>query len=467
MTAGGELGENHAWFRAVFENAHDALLIADDEGRYLDANPAACEMFGLEREELVGRSIAAFAPDWYGFEDAWREFLESDRVRGEFPLVRADGEERTVEFSASSDILPGKHLSVLRDVTERREMEEQLLESERRFSQIVDSVHEVIWMTDPTTDEVVYLSPGYEELSGREGLAAGDDPSPFLEAVHPDDRETVREWMQRVHDPADDADSYGLEHRLLRPDGTVRWVETDAYPVRDEDGVVRRYVGILDDVTESKASERELAAQNERLDRFASLVSHDLRNPLQVAMARVEAARQVSGPADEHLAAAERSLHRMDRLIDDVLTIAREGQSAPEPEPIRLSEAANLAWESVRWAAATRRLEEDRTLRADLDRLVALLENLFRNSVEHGGEGVTVTVGALPDGFYVEDDGPGIPADEREAVAEMGYSTADDGTGFGLAIVREIASAHGWTLAVTESESGGARFEFTGVEPAN
>ena len=102
-------------------------------------------------------------------------------------------------------------------------------------------------------------------------------------------------------------------------------------------------------------------------------------------------------------------------------------------------------------------------LQADATRLRQLLENLFRNSVDHGGEDVTITVGTLADGFYVADDGPGIPEAERDQVFESGYSTNRDGTGFGLAIVEEIAAGHGWEITVTEGVEGGARFEVTGV----
>jgi signal transduction histidine kinase len=111
-------------------------------------------------------------------------------------------------------------------------------------------------------------------------------------------------------------------------------------------------------------------------------------------------------------------------------------------------------------------LETDTTqaIQADRSRLQQLFENLYRNAVEHGGDDVTVSVGATDDGFYVADTGPGIPESDREEVFEAGYSTTEDGTGFGLRIVEQIAEAHGWESTVTGSEQGGARFEFTGIE---
>jgi signal transduction histidine kinase len=157
----------------------------------------------------------------------------------------------------------------------------------------------------------------------------------------------------------------------------------------------------------------------------------------------------------------------MDALLEDMLTLARESEAVEEPEPIVLADVVEACWNTVETPDATLVTATELTIRADESRLQQLLENLVRNAVEHGGEGVTVTVGDLADGtgFYVEDDGRGIPADEREAVFEYGYSTTEDGTGFGLAIVEEIVEAHGWAVAATDGEAGGARFEITGVEP--
>jgi signal transduction histidine kinase len=209
-------------------------------------------------------------------------------------------------------------------------------------------------------------------------------------------------------------------------------------------------------------SEAQIRSQNERLEEFASVVSHDLRNPLHVAESRLELAREDC--ESEHLAPIGCALDRMRVLIDDLLTLAREGESATDPEPIALAEIVESCWTTVDTAAATLDVASDRTISADRSRLRQLFENLFRNAVEHGGGDVTVSVGDLPDGFYVADDGPGIPETDREVVFEAGYSTSPDGTGFGLAIVEQVAQAHGWSVRVTAAPDGGTRFEITGVE---
>ena len=134
----------------------------------------------------------------------------------------------------------------------------------------------------------------------------------------------------------------------------------------------------------------------------------------------------------------------MESLIDDLLTLAREGKKVTDPEPVALDELIENCWQTVDTAAATLVADVDRTMWADQSRVRQLLENLLRNAVDHGGDDVTITVGTLDEGFYVADDGPGIPEEEREHIFESGYTTSDDGTGFGLVIVQEIANAHDW-----------------------
>ena len=217
------------------------------------------------------------------------------------------------------------------------------------------------------------------------------------------------------------------------------------------------------DITERKERERELQRQNERLEKFASVVSHDLRNPLEVA----RGSAQLIGDACDETDAVDRmdrALTRMDRLIDDVLTLARQGEAAHQPDAVDLAHIAEEAWASVRTETARIDIADSGTIEADPGRLQELLENLFSNAVTHGAEDVTVRVGVADrDGFYVEDDGPGIPTDRRDEVFELGYSTSDDGTGMGLSIVQQIASAHGWDSEITDGRDGGTRFVFTDV----
>jgi signal transduction histidine kinase len=254
----------------------------------------------------------------------------------------------------------------------------------------------------------------------------------------------------------------------LTVDGETRYYSVRVSTV-DGPSPMGGYAVLLRDVTERRERERELEVareelerSNDRLEEFASVVSHDLRNPLNVAALRVDLARETTD--SEHLDRAAQAHDRMETLIDDLLQLARTGEHVDERSEVSLAEFVSSCWHTVETGDGTLLVDCDRVLRVDPDRFRQLLENLFRNATDHGPRDVTVTVGGLPNGFYVADDGPGIPDSDRDQVLDRGYSTADEGTGLGLAIVEAIADAHGWEVTVTESEDGGARFEFTGAD---
>ena len=217
----------------------------------------------------------------------------------------------------------------------------------------------------------------------------------------------------------------------------------------------------IDRTAQVRIRERDLERQNERLDEFAGVVSHDLRGPLSVAQGRLELLAEEC--TSEHIEAIDHALTRIDELTQTLLRLAREGKRVHNTETVDLAELSETCWRNVESSDASLRADVERTIEADRSRLAQLLENLLRNAVEHGGDDVDIRIGDLPDGFFIEDDGPGVPADERDAVFEWGYSTRTDGTGFGLSIARTVAEAHGWTITITESPEGGARFEVTGA----
>lgn len=213
--------------------------------------------------------------------------------------------------------------------------------------------------------------------------------------------------------------------------------------------------------SELRAREARLRQQNERLEAFASVVSHDLRNPLTVLSGSIDLAESTGDP--EHFEHARDAIDRMEGLIDDLLVLARQGEVVDDRQPTAVEGVVKSAWQEVPTEDATLDVRGELVTSADPDRLRQLFANLFRNAVEHGGDGVSVTFGTFEDGFYVADDGPGIPPDQREQVFNHGFTTSSGGTGLGLKIVDDIAGAHGWRVAVTESDDGGARFEVHGV----
>jgi signal transduction histidine kinase len=204
-----------------------------------------------------------------------------------------------------------------------------------------------------------------------------------------------------------------------------------------------------------------LERQNQQLEAFASIVSHDLRNPLNVAQGRLEIVQEEC--QSEHIEHIVDAHHRIETLIEDMLTLARLGDRVGETESVVLSQLVESCWQTINTADATLSIETEQTITGDESRLKQLFENLIRNAIEHGGEYVTIIVGELDDGFYIEDTGPGISAEDCETIFEVGYSTSEDGTGIGLNLVKQIVEAHGWSINVTDGTEGGARFEITGV----
>lgn len=350
------------------------------------------------------------------------------------------------------------------------------------------------WEFDLTTGELSWSEEIYHirnlPLSYKPTLEAG------LEFYHPDDRPLIEAAVDRLKATGE---TYDLELRERTDSGEIYWVRTVGVPVYNDVGEMTGIRGVYRDITERKKREqqldstrRRLEASNRRLNEFASVVSHDLRNPLNVAEGRLELAAAECD--SEHLAVVERSHDRMKALITDLLTLAREGKTVDVVEPVVFADLVATAWESVDTTGATLVLESTQTILADPHRLQRVLENLIRNSIEHGStsnrtqsdnngehgstssrpeiddtvdcgrQEVTISIVDFDGGFAVSDDGPGIPETDRERVFESGYSTARDGTGFGLAIIEQIVTAHGWTISLTDSHNGGARFEITGVE---
>ncbi|MEF8828560.1 MAG: PAS domain S-box protein [Haloarcula sp.] len=354
----------------------------------------------------------------------------------------------------------------VQDITDRKLRERELEETRERMELALETTGTVVWDRDFESGDLSYY-PCAETLYGTD-IGTLEE---FLQLVHPEDRSAVAARIESSFETG----TYEAEFRVSC-DGEVRWVEAKGRVEDDGDGTPARAIGIDRDITERKRREHELEDTNERLEEFTGIVSHDLRNPLSVAEGRIELAQREHD--SEHLDSASDALARMRTLIDDLLAAARDEQSAAD-DVVALADAAEQCWHNVATSDAELAVETDAVVRADGSRLEQLLENLFSNSVEHGstgsrpgaddsvehgGSGVTITVGELDGGFYVEDDGDGIDEADRSRVFESGYSTSDTGTGFGLWIVAEIADDHGWTVTIDEGSDGGARFEFTGVD---
>jgi PAS domain S-box-containing protein len=322
--------------------------------------------------------------------------------------------------------------------------------------EVTDSI---IFDVDPETRTEVRHGP-FEQLYGVESEAVPDTQSFLDQCVHPADREKVKSIQNPEELP--NRGTVEQEFRTNPEHGDVKWIHNEMYAEIDGRGRPVRVIGHNTDVTERKRYERRLERQNQRLERLVSVVSHDLRNPLNVAQGRIDLAQ--SECASDHLEDAKSAVDRSLELVEDLLELARAGKRVREIEPVNVAEVVRSSWQNVQTADAELEADLDAVIEADRSRFRQLFENLFANAVEHGAAGTTIALGTLESGLYVEDDGPGIPENEREDVFETGYTSGDGGAGFGLSIVEEIVDAHDWEIRIAEGRAGGARFEITDVE---
>ncbi|PSQ17281.1 hybrid sensor histidine kinase/response regulator [Halobacteriales archaeon QS_8_69_26] len=335
------------------------------------------------------------------------------------------------------------------------------------YRELFDKATVGLTVHDPETGESLNPNAHYCEMLGYDPGEVDDLTMTDVSANEPPfTAERAQEFVRKAVEEGPQS----FEWLDERKDGERIWVEVN---LRQADiGGRERVLASVQEVTERKEREDRLQAANdrlrrqaERLDEFASVVSHDLRNPIEVARSSLELARMEDD--FERLDRADEALDRMQTIIDDVLTLARRGDLAEERETVSLREVAESAWGTVETADATLAVDPNAgAVEADPETLRQLLENLFRNAVEHAGAAPAVRVGPVEgdDGFYVADDGPGIDEADRERVFKRGVTGDDCGTGIGLSIVDAVADAHGWSVSVTGASDGGARFEVTGVE---
>ena len=242
-------------FSSIFQNVLDGILILDDHGNCIDANPAAIEILGIDRDQLLGHSIARFYSNPNIFSENWTSFLERKYQRGNAELIRGDRSPLIVDYTASANYIPGRHVIILCDVTQRVYAEQALKKSEERFQQMANHIQEVFWMMNAVTKEVVYVSKAYETIAGRPLSEIYENPFSYQEVIHSEDR---ARFLAKLEE-AGITGKFDEEFRIVRPDGVSRWVWSKGSPVRDTSGVTRWLVGIAQDITSRKNAELQIA----------------------------------------------------------------------------------------------------------------------------------------------------------------------------------------------------------------
>jgi PAS domain S-box-containing protein len=450
-------------YETIIRTLSDAVYVLDEEGRFTYVNDEFVELVGYDREAILGNR-SSLVKDQEAVQQAEQELgrlLSSDgpeAVTFEVTIHPREGDPVVCEDHMGVLPYEGEQFNgsvgTLRDITDRKTRERELETVNSQYQTLIRNFPDgAVFLFDT---ELKYVRAGGQELTAV-GLSAEDVTGATPHELFPEAiaDETVRRYRETLH---------GASHTFEQEYGGEQY-RVQTTPVRTGDGEIAYGLAVSQNVTEEAERRQELERQKKQLEEFASIVSHDLRSPLTVAEGSLELAQETC--ESDHLAQAAEAVDRSQELIDNLLTLAQQGESVAEVQPVALADIVKRSWQTVDTERATLDAAASQVIEADRSRLQELFENLYRNAVEHGGDDVIVSVSAMDDGFYVADSGSGIPASDREEVFEVGYSTNEDGTGFGLRIVEQIADAHGWEVTVGESEHGGARFEVTGVEFAD
>jgi PAS domain S-box-containing protein len=301
-------------FSSVFRNVLDGILIADDEGRCLDANPAAMIILRCSLQEVIGENIGQFFADTDAFAQGWSCFLRDKNQRGRAHLIAGDGTVVCVDFTGAANYLPGRHVLILCDVTERARAELSLRRSEERFQQMANNIQEIFWMMDSQTGQVTYVNQAYSSLTGYSVESLRANPSSYRDLIHPEDRIRVVSKLQEIVSSR----SFDEEFRFIRADGVVRWAWAKGFPV-PSDGVVRWLVGTAQDITSRKLAEMQIA---EHLD------------AAEVARAEAEALRKSTLALSQNLS--------MDSILDTLLQCISELVPYDVATVLFVEDASNL-----------------------------------------------------------------------------------------------------------------------------
>lgn len=382
--------------------------------------------------------------------------------------------DRTTELSQVNDNLE-------QEILERKQVETALRLSEERFRQIAENIREVFWVSNPDFTEIIYISPAYSEIWQRSPDHWYKNPQSWLDFIHPDDRQEVQSAFRQF------PENFDREYRIIRPNGSIRWIRDRAFPVRDETGTIYRVTGLAEDITHRKQAETELIKAlakekelNQLKSRFVSVTSHEFRTPLAVISSSVSILQNFGHKLQleqkhEHYQTIQTYIRHMTKLLDDILFInkAEVEKITFTPEVFDIISFCETLTQEIQLSASdcllnfTSICSEDNSLVCmDKTLLRQILINLISNAIKYSLKSCSInihlTLTAETATFAIEDSGIGIPTEDLPRLFDSFHRGNNvgtvQGTGLGLSIVKKGVDCHGGKVEVKSQLNQGTTF---------
>ena len=467
---------------AAIEATIDGIAILRDN-KFIFLNKAHIQMFGYDTaEELIGK----YWTELYKLDEIARIeqkvfpiLGETGYWRGEAIAKRRDGSifNEEVSLTITHD---GELICVCRDITEGKKAQAKLQESEQRFRQLAENLHQVFWMSDPKTSQIIYISPAYEEIWGLSCASLYENPKSFIDSIYPDDLQKFMMVMQNKKN------GFYIEYRIKRPDGSIRWIHDRAFPLKDATGQVYRIVGIAEDITQRKQVETEiqkaLAKEKELSElksRFVSMTSHEFRTPLAVISSSAEILKTFGHRLNEeskreHLECIQTYIGYTTQLLDDILLInkAETENLAFEPASLDLVPFCQVLTKEIQLSASNHTIvfssNSQSNVIGNFDKKILrqILINLLSNAIKYSPNSAIVNFNLdITESiviFSIQDQGIGIPEADQVKLFESFHRAKNvgdiPGSGLGLSIVAKCVDLHKGAISVNSELGKGTTF---------
>ena len=460
------VSKNEHLYQTLAESSPDMIYLVDTDGVIQYINLRAAQAFGQTPADLIGKRTAIAFP-----QDVARHYME------EIDLVVTTKKQRVMEILEqfptgarwiSTRLVPitgsGKKviqiLGISTDVTERKQAELALRESEERFRLITETIDEAFWMGDVEIGKIFYISPSYERIWGRSRESLYKNPRSFLYAIHGEDRERVLATLE--------IEKTGLpfdhEYRIILPDGDIRHIWDRGFPLPDGNGQITRYAGVAMDITERKKAEEALQQTNKKLNLLSGITRHDILNQLLGLRGYIRLSREVIDNPEkilEFIKKEEKVANTIEQQIKFTKDYQNLGVAAPTWQKVNESIRSAMAILPMR-GVHVELDPADPEVYADplFDRV---FYNLIDNALHYGGDQMkTIRVLSQESDHRLtivcENDGVGITDEDKKRIFTRGFGK---NTGFGLFLSREILSITGITITENGVPGKGTRFEIT------